>query len=183
LVAEKLGWSQSELGRRLGVSQGQARNYLTGTSSPPFEMLEKIEEVTGVAAADLFRSDRAPEPNVVRHDLAKEIELAVGESTKANAKLIDEFVQKLGPVLASLNRDHGVEEIVVRKASKDKLGAFVNRILRAPGVSADFYRLLDEGTKDGPLMVEFLRSLNEGVLSADGSEAAELRKVLKTLLR
>ncbi|WP_218275844.1 hypothetical protein, partial [Pseudomonas sp. MPR-AND1A] len=87
-----------------------------------------------VAAADLFRSDRAPEPNVVRHDLAKEIQLAVGEATKANAELISEFVQKLGPVLASLERDHGVEEVEVRKASKDKLGAFVNRLLRTPGI-------------------------------------------------
>jgi len=121
---------------------------------------------------------------VVRHDLAKEIELAVGESTKANAKLIGEFVQKLGPVLASLERDHGVEDVEVRKASKDKLGAFVNRLLRTPGIKmADFYRLLDEGAEDGSLKVEFLRSLSEVVLSAGGSDAAELRKVLKAISR
>lgn len=181
-LMQKAGWNQVELAKRTKISRPNLSNYLTGKTLPSVESLNTIADTFGVTIADLFATDERPEPkvHVEKTTLPDEIRSAIQAE---NSKLMSELVKKLGPVFSSLERDHGVEEVVVRKAPKDALGAFVNRILRDPGVSADFYRLLDEGAEDGPLTVEFLRSLNEGILSAGGSVAAELRKVLKTLSR
>jgi transcriptional regulator with XRE-family HTH domain len=181
-LMEGAGWTQVELAKRTKIARPNLSNVLTGKNSPSLDTLSSIAEAFGVTIAALFATDEKPEPkvHVERTTLPDEIRSAIQTE---NSKLMNELIQKLGPVLSSLQRDHGVSELVVKKAPKDKLEGFVNRLLRAPGVSADFYRLLDEGTEDGTLRVEFLRSLLEGVLAAGGPEAAELRKVLKTLLR
>jgi transcriptional regulator with XRE-family HTH domain len=180
---DKAGWTPAQLADRLGIKRPNLSNYLNGKNVPTVDSIEAIADLFGVTVADLFSTDEVPEPKVLveKTTLPDEIRSAIQSE---NSKLMSELIQRLSPALVTLERDHGVEDVVVRKASKDKLGAFVNRLLRTPGIKmADFYRLLDEGAEDGPLKVEFLRSLSEVILSAGGPDAAELRKVLKAISR
>lgn len=63
-LAEAMGWSQAELGKALGISQGMASKYLKGKASPSLKMLDKCAEVFGVSIEELFRKGEVPKPRV-----------------------------------------------------------------------------------------------------------------------
>jgi transcriptional regulator with XRE-family HTH domain len=182
-VVQKFGWSQKVFGSEIGVSQVQARRYLTGDSTPPFETMTKIEKAIGVPIAELFRTSAKLEPRVVHHDLSDEIKAAVDESSsKANSKLMNEIFQKLSPILGSLEHEHGAEEIVVRNVPDGKLSEFINELLREPGLSADFYALLDSGADKETLRTEFLREIAQGLLTTGNPMSKRIRKILNEIL-
>lgn len=65
----RAGYTQVELGRKLGVSYVQVRKYLEGISSPPFEMIDKIASVFGVKVSDLFSDKDEVEPRLAPMDI------------------------------------------------------------------------------------------------------------------
>ena len=65
-LVTKAGWNQTDLGEKLGLSQVQARNYLKGKSSPPFDILDKIASTFGINVSDLFKENVVPKPNIIK---------------------------------------------------------------------------------------------------------------------
>ena len=154
-VANKLGWSQREFGAQIGVSQAQGRKYLTGVSTPPFETMAKIEKATGVPIAEFFRLEETPEPRVERHELADEIKAAVKEESQENTKLMKELLKKLSPFISDIDP----KKLEIRPEPKDKLQVFFNRLLREPGLSNNFYDLVDSGAEYKSLRKALLKEL------------------------
>lgn len=46
-LLQETGWSQAELGRRLGISQQSIQKWVHGITSPTAANLDKLSEVTG----------------------------------------------------------------------------------------------------------------------------------------
>lgn len=158
-LLDKAGWSQADLARKLKVAPTNVSNWFQGKNTPSVETLEQIAEVFGVTVAALFSTDEVPEPRV--HVEKIELPDAIrNEIQSENAKLLAKITEKLGPVLSALQAE-GVEEVVVREAPKDKLQAFFNRLLRDPGFSGDFYKLVDEGADYASLRKLLLKELQE----------------------
>lgn len=63
-LVEQVGWNQSEFGRQIGMTPAQARNYMEGKSTPPFETLDKIAAALGVSPQDLYREDGPAKPRI-----------------------------------------------------------------------------------------------------------------------
>jgi transcriptional regulator with XRE-family HTH domain len=169
------GLNQSQLAVKLGIAPGNVNNWLNGKNVPSVETLASIADVFGVTVAELFKMDSPPEP---RMELPDTIRDAIHEG---NAKLLQQINQKLGPVLTALGRDHGAEEIVFRNVPKEKLSEFINHLLHDPGLTADFYRLLDEGADDETLRLEFLSDLIRGILDTKGPLAIKVKKLMQEL--
>jgi transcriptional regulator with XRE-family HTH domain len=180
-LMDQAGWNQADLAVKLGIARQNLANYLAGKNSPSIDSLGLIAETFGVTIADLFATDEVPAPkvHVEKTTLPDEIRSAIQTE---NSKLMGELVRKLGPVLASLEHEHGVEEVIVRKAPSEKLETFINRLLQEVGVDGDFYRLLDEDAKESTLRVEFLRNLIQGTITAGGPASKEVRKMLTEIM-
>ena len=133
--------NQSQLAVKLKVAPGNVNNWMNGKNVPSIETCENIAEVFGVSVADLFKTDEAPKPNMM--ELPDTVRHAIEDG---NAKLLSEITRKLGPVISAL-QEEGAEEVVVREVPKDKLQTFFNRLLREPGLSAEFYKLVDSGAE------------------------------------
>lgn len=178
VVTGKLGWSQGEFGRRLEVTQATAGRYLSGKVSPGFDMLGKIEDVTRVPIAQYFESG-APLPKP--QDLSDDVRAAIEEASAGNAELLKQIQGQLGPVLAKLTGEDESVSTTVKAAPRDKFTSFVNELLHA-NLTANFYRLIDEGAPTETLRTEFLRELVVGLLAEGGKQAKQTRKVLAELL-
>lgn len=58
---ETAGWSQGELGRRLGVSRQTINAIETGKYDPSLPLALRLGRLFGVPVADLFHDDWEPE--------------------------------------------------------------------------------------------------------------------------
>lgn len=148
------GWSQERGAQEIGTTQPTLNSWEKGKIVPNVENLEKIATAYGVLLPELFKTGEAPKPRV---DLPDTIREAI---EGGNAKLLKEITQKLGPVISALQAQ-GAEEVVVREVPKDKLQVFFNRLLREPGFSAEFYKLVDGGADYKALRKAFLKELQE----------------------
>lgn len=158
-LLKKAGWSQADLARKLKVATSNVSNWFIGKNTPSVDTLDDIADVLGVTVADLFATNETPEPRV--HVEKVELPDAIrNEIHEGNAKLLAQITEKLGPVLSALEAA-GAEEVIVREAPKDKLQVFFNRLLREPGLSGDFYKLVDEGTDYSTLRKALLKELQE----------------------
>lgn len=57
------GWSQEELGERLGVTRQTVSKWELGATTPEMEKLAAMSELFGVSVDELIKSDSAYEPN------------------------------------------------------------------------------------------------------------------------
>jgi len=83
------GWTQTELGKRIGVIQKVIADYETGNTKPPIERLPVLADVLGVSVDELLRGD-AIQTSVS----GPETQVTHGNSRVA--KIQDEF-EKLKP--------------------------------------------------------------------------------------
>jgi len=158
-LLEKADWSQADLARKLKVATSNVSNWFIGKNTPSVDTLDDIADVFGVTVADLFATKEIPEPRV--HVEKVELpDVIRNEIHEGNAKLLAQITEKIGPVLSALQAA-GAEEVVVREAPKDKLQAFFNRLLRDPGFSGDFYKLVDEGADYALIRKTLLKELQE----------------------
>lgn len=72
---ETSGLTLVELGRKLDVSYVQARRYVEGLSSPPFEMIDKICNIFGVKVSDLFSEKNTPVAQTPKMDPFEALEV------------------------------------------------------------------------------------------------------------
>lgn len=182
LLMNQAGWTQAELAKRTKQSRPNLSNYMTGKTLPSVESLHNIAEAFGVTVADLFATNEIPEAkvHVERTTLSDEIRTVLQVE---NSKLIEEIAEQLAPIVSSLRSDPRIDQVIIKKAPKDKLEKFINELLRKPGTSGAFYKLLDEGNADySTLRVEFLRGLTQAILDAGGPTATEVRKMLSEIL-
>jgi transcriptional regulator with XRE-family HTH domain len=177
ILIKKAGWSQTELANRTGIARPNLNNYLNGKITPSVDSVGLIAEAFGVNVSELFNTDEVPEPRVEK--LPEAIQKAIKNE---NVKLTQELIQRLAPIFSKLQREEGVEEIIIKEVPREKLSQFINAWLRDPGLSADFYKLLDEGADDELLRNEFMREVAVGQLSAGGTVAKKARKLLKETL-
>ena len=84
------GWTQAELGNKLGVSKSEIGSYELGISEPSFENLIKIAELFNVNIDFLLGHNRE---QISWTDLSSEIELSSGSIT----------IQRIKNDLQSLN--------------------------------------------------------------------------------
>lgn len=180
-VVSKLRWNQTEFGRRLGLSQVMAGRLLAGKTNPTFETLARIEAATRVPVATFFDNE-APLPKpLIESNLPEDVRTAIQEAGAENAELLKQIQGQLGPVLAKLRGDDESVSTTVKAAPRDKFTSFVNELLHA-NLTANFYRLIDEGAPKETLRTEFLRELVVGLLSEGGKQAKQARKILTELL-
>jgi len=78
------GWSQGELGERIGTDAGRISRYEGGRITPSLEALVRLADALGVTADYLVRED-APRQNLDGHDLG-----SLGSRLAAVAELSDE---------------------------------------------------------------------------------------------
>lgn len=145
-------WSQERAAQEIGTTQPTLNSWEKGKIVPNVENLEKIATAYGVILPELFKTGESPKPRV---DLPDTVRDAI---ESGNAKLLKEITQKLGPVISAL-QSQGAEEVVIKEAPKDKLQVFFNRLLRDPGFSGNFYKLVDEGADYASLRKVLLKEL------------------------
>lgn len=157
-LLDQAGWSQADLARKLKVATSNVSNWFKGKNTPSLETLDEIADVFGVTVAELLSSSEKPKPRV--HVEKVELPEAIRETIKSeNEKLLAQINEHLLPIIANLQAQ-GAEEVVVREIPKDKLQVFFNKLLREdPGLSADFYSLVDRGADHKTLLKAFLQEL------------------------
>lgn len=157
-LLESSGSNQADLARRTGNASSNVSNWFKGKNTPSLEKLDEIAKEYGVTVADLLRTDETPESRVRVEKVALP-ETVRDAIESGNAKLLAQITEKIGPVISALQAQ-GAEEVVVREVPKDKLQVFFNRLLRDdPGLSADFYALIDKGADHKTLLKALLKEL------------------------
>jgi len=168
LAVEKMGWSQSEFGRRLKLKSEQmgARRYLKGEVNITFDGFDRIEEALKIPIAKLFERDGSA--------------FATNLETTNTLRAAQEMIKKITPVLSKLNPEGLTEEF--SPAPKEKFADFINRFHQGRGVTAHFFALLEKEAPPEELNVEYLREVAVTVLSEGGTQAKRARKVLAEML-
>jgi transcriptional regulator with XRE-family HTH domain len=181
-VVEKLGWSQTEFGRRMGLTQAMAGRYMGGKANPTFETLAKIEAATRVPVAKFFENNQPLPKPLIESNLSEDVRAAIEDATSDSSKLLHAIAAKLGPVLEKLAPEGTSQSTEVKAAPKDKFTRFINKFLRDVGLTGNFYRLLDEDAAEEVLRLELLREITVTVLSEGGNQAKKARQMLNELL-
>lgn len=60
ILRKTKGWTQVELGKKIGVIQKVIADYENGISKPPVERLPALADALGVSVDDLLRGESAP---------------------------------------------------------------------------------------------------------------------------
>lgn len=170
LAVEKMGWSQSEFGRRLKLKSEQmgARRYLKGEVNITFDGFDRIEEALQMPIAKLFERDGAA--------FASQFE------TTNTLRAAQEMIKKITPVLSKLNPEGLTDGMSIVQAPKEKFAEFINQFHKGRGLTAHFFELLDKDTPPETLNVEYLREVAVTVLAEGGFQAKKAKKVLLEIL-
>jgi transcriptional regulator with XRE-family HTH domain len=176
-IIKKLGWSQTEFGKRMKTSQVQAGKYLAGKTNLTFETLDQLEKATGVPVADFFRKDNPPELRL--RTLSEEVRETIFEATQQGShKLFEEFVAKVFPVVAKMQQELNTKNLVIKEEPTEKLETFVNKLFDDFSVSPELCFLLDQDSEDDVLRIQFMRDLMRGYLEAQGKTADGMRALI-----
>lgn len=157
IVVQVLGWTRKHFGQELGCSSAQASKYLSGLSTPPFEMMDRIEQKTGVAIAEFYNPDFLS---------------ILGRGGKS-------------AILKKVSEASGIDltEIhIVESPNDTRLEDFMRDISRDLQISEAFLDLLTEGADAETLRIEFLREYCQTLIADGGPLASRAKKVLSDIL-
>lgn len=97
-LRQSRGWSQGQLGKKLGVNVQRVSKYERGIISPPLNMVVKIASVFEVSLDYLLRNENNVAVNKIKNqELLKrieEIENLEDEDQRVLTVLLDAFIKK-----------------------------------------------------------------------------------------
>ena len=94
--ARELGWSDAEVARRVGLSQGRYANYITDRYEPDIATLLRICSALGMSTESLLgtASETNGEMAEMQHRIASAVTTLNPESLKVASILIDALVAR-----------------------------------------------------------------------------------------
>lgn len=97
-LRQNLGWSQGQLGQKLGINVQLVSKYERGVVCPPTPMMIKISSIFNVSLDYLLRGDANTAVNKIKNqDLLKkieEIESLPEEDQRVLTNLLDAYIKK-----------------------------------------------------------------------------------------
>lgn len=91
----ELGWSQRELGRRLGWSAGRVSEVVSGKRALTLAMVRGLAEVLDIPATVLVHSEATEEPPAVWVRVSRELATRVHEQRYLGYRSLDALVESL----------------------------------------------------------------------------------------